>query len=101
MPINGAYQHIEWPIIVLLGPMIPLGVALEIASQLNLNHDPFLMAVAIAASGAFLTPIGHKNNTFIMGHRRYKFNDYWRMGLPLEILIILVAVPSILFFWPL
>lgn len=76
MPINGAYQHIEWPIIVLLGPMIPLGVALEIASQLNLNHDPFLMAVAIATSCAFLAPIGHKNNTLIMDPGGYKFSDY-------------------------
>jgi di/tricarboxylate transporter len=76
-------------------------IALEIATQLNVNPDPFLMAVAVAASCAFLTPIGHKNNTLIMGPGGYKFSDYWRMGLPLEILIILVAVPSILFFWPL
>jgi di/tricarboxylate transporter len=76
-------------------------IALEIATQLNVNPDPFLMVVAIAASCAFRTPIGHKNNTLIRGPEGYKFSDYWRMGLPLEILIILVAVPSTLFFWPL
>ena len=59
------------------------------------------MAVAVAASCAFLTPIGHKNNTIIMGPGGYRFGDYWRMGLPLEILVIAVGVPSILFFWPL
>ncbi|TNE33524.1 MAG: SLC13 family permease [Alphaproteobacteria bacterium] len=149
------YQSIEWPVIVLLGSMIPLGSALEasggtdliakgivsltdglpvmavlgvlmivvmtlsdvlnntatavigapiavdIAKRLDVNPDPFLMTVAVAASCAFLTPIGHKNNTLIMGPGGYKFGDYWRMGLPLEILVILVAIPSILFFWPL
>jgi di/tricarboxylate transporter len=63
--------------------------------------DPFLMGVAVAASCAFLTPIGHKNNTIIMGPGGYRFGDYWRMGLPLEILVVVVSVPSILFFWPL
>ncbi len=58
------------------------------------------MRVAVAASCAFLTPIGHKNNTLIMGAGGYRFGDYWRMGLPLEILVILVATPMILWFWP-
>ena len=81
--------------------VISAPVALDIANRLGVNPDPFLMAVAVAASCAFLTPIGHKNNTLIMGPGGYKFGDYWRMGLPLEILIILVGVPMILWVWPL
>lgn len=154
VPIRDVYTSIEWPVIVLLGSMIPIGgalqstggtaliaggivdlsagyspvvvltllivvtmtlsdvmnntataviaapIALEIASRLEVNPDPFLMAVAVAASCAFLTPIGHKNNTLIMGPGGYRFGDYWRMGLPLEILIIVVSVPAIMFFWP-
>ncbi|MDJ0699237.1 MAG: SLC13 family permease [Woeseiaceae bacterium] len=155
VPIREVYDSIEWPVIVLLGSMIPIGaalqstggtaliadgivdvsagfspvvvltllivvtmtlsdvmnntataviaapVAVEIAQRLGVNSDPFLMAVAVAASCAFLTPIGHKNNTLIMGPGGYRFGDYWRMGLPLEILIIAVSVPAILVFWPL
>lgn len=155
VPIQEVYRQIEWPVIVLLGSMIPLGAALEnsggtsliaegivtlteglpavavltvlmvvimtlsdvlnntatavvgapiavdIAARLNVSSDPFLMAVAVAASCAFLTPIGHKNNTLIMGPGGYKFGDYWRMGLPLEILIIATSIPAILVFWPL
>jgi di/tricarboxylate transporter len=155
VPIHEVYQQIEWPVIVLLGSMIPLGAALEasggtgllaqsivsltdglptiavlaalmivimtlsdvlnntatavvgapiavdVANRLGVSPDPFLMAVAVAASCAFLTPIGHKNNTLIMGPGGYKFGDYWRMGLPLEVLIVGIATPSILFFWPL
>ncbi|WP_265516533.1 SLC13 family permease [Nitratireductor luteus] len=149
------YESVEWPVIVLLACLIPLGLALEesggtaliaeaivaqttalpvwailailmivtmtlsdflnnvataliaapigmsVAGALDVSADPFLMGVAVAASCAFLTPIGHKNNTIIMGPGGYRFGDYWRMGLPLEIIIILVSVPSILFFWPL
>jgi len=148
------YDTIEWPVIVLLGSAIPLGVALQdqggtkliadaivslsagyspavvlgilmvvtmtlsdamnntatavmaapiavdIARALDVSPDPFLMAVAVAASCAFLTPIGHKNNTLIMGPGGYRFGDYWRMGLPLEILVIAVAIPVILIVWP-
>lgn len=155
VPIRNVYDHIEWPVIVLLGSMIPLGVALEnsggtemiatrinaltaglpawavltvlmivvmtlsdvlnntataviggpiavdVASQLGVDPDPFLMAVAIAASCAFLTPIGHKNNTLILGPGGYSFGDYWRMGLPLEILVVAVSVPMILIVFPL
>ena len=79
--------------------MAPIAVSLSTA--LGLNADPFLMAVAVGASCAFLTPIGHKNNTLIMGPGGYRFGDYWRMGLPLEILIVLVSVPLILWAWPL
>ena len=77
----------------------PIGV--DIANRLGANPDSFLMAVAVAASCAFLTPIGHKNNTIIMGPGGYKFGDYWRMGLPLEVLVVLVSVPMILLVWPL
>jgi di/tricarboxylate transporter len=155
VPLRQVYDSIEWPVIVLLGSMIPIGSALEasggtgliagsivtlaegyapwvvltllvvvtmslsdvmnntataviaapiaidIARRLEVNADPFLMGVAVAASCAFLTPIGHKNNTLIMGPGGYRFGDYWRMGLPLEILIIAVAVPMILLVWPL
>ncbi len=154
VPIREVYENVEWPVVVLLGSMIPLGAALEasngtaliangivdltegfgpvfvltvlmvvtmtlsdvlnntattviaapiavdIANRLNVNADPFLMAVAIAASCAFLTPIGHKNNTLIMGPGGYSFGDYWRMGLPLEILIVAVSVPMITVVWP-
>jgi len=154
LPARQVYDSIEWPVIVLLGSMIPLGVALEssggtaliadgitglaegyspvvvltllmivtmtlsdvmnntataviaapialdIANRLQVSPDPFLMAVAVAASCAFLTPIGHKNNTLIMGPGGYRFGDYWRMGLPLEVLIIVVSIPMILWVWP-
>ena len=155
MPLRQLYHSVEWPVIVLLGSMIPIGVALEtsggtgliasgivtaasdlspaavlvilmivtmtlsdvmnnvataviaapiavnIANTLGVNPDPFLMCVAVAASCAFLTPIGHKNNTLIMGPGGYRFGDYWRMGLPLEILVIAIGAPMILWVWPL
>jgi di/tricarboxylate transporter len=154
VPVRSLYDSIEWPVIVLLGSMIPIGaalqttggtaliaegivdlsagfspavvltllivvtmtlsdvmnntataviaapVAIEIAALLGVNSDPFLMGVAVAASCAFLTPIGHKNNTLIMGPGGYRFGDYWRMGLPLEVIIIAVAVPTIMWVWP-
>jgi di/tricarboxylate transporter len=155
LPLADIYDHISWPVVVLLGSMIPLGSALEtsggteliagwlidltggmppwailtvlmvvtmslsdvlnntattivaapigiqMAQTLNVNPDPFLMAVAVAASCAFLTPIGHKNNTLILGPGGYSFGDYWRMGLPLEILVVAISIPAILVFWPL
>lgn len=155
VPVREIYSSIEWPVIVLLGCMIPIGSALEssggtaliaqnivgiaegygpvivltllmvvtmtlsdvlnntattviaapiaidIANRLGVNADPFLMAVAVAASCAFLTPIGHKNNTLIMGPGGYKFGDYWRMGLPLELIVIAVSIPMIVWVWPL
>jgi di/tricarboxylate transporter len=76
-------------------------IAFNIAISLNLNPDAFLMAVAVGASCAFLTPIGHQNNALIMGPGGYKFGDYWRMGLPLEIVIVTVALPLLLWIWPL
>uniref|UniRef100_UPI0032B1AA7D SLC13 family permease n=1 Tax=uncultured Sulfitobacter sp. TaxID=191468 RepID=UPI0032B1AA7D len=155
VPLSELYTHIEWPVVVLLGSMIPLGAALEssggteliagalvgltqglpawvvltvlmlatmtlsdvlnntattivaapvgiqMAASLGVSPDPFLMAVAVAASSAFLTPIGHKNNTLILGPGGYSFGDYWRMGLPLEIIVVAVSIPAILVFWPL
>ncbi len=155
IPIRQVYKSVEWPVIVLLASIIPLGAALEtngttslivdaltnfciglepwliisllmiltmtlsdmlnntattiviapigikLAENLQMNPDTFLMAIAIAASCAFLTPIGHKNNTIILGPGGYSFADYWRVGLPLECLILVVSVPTLLFFWPL
>jgi di/tricarboxylate transporter len=76
-------------------------IAASVAMGLGVNIDPFLMAVAVGASSTFLTPIGHQSNTLVMGPGGYKFGDYWRMGLPLDILIIAVSVPLILYCWPL
>ena len=155
VPLAELFTHIEWPVVVLLGSMIPLGAALEssggtelisgalitltmgmpawavltvlmivtmslsdvlnntattivaapvgiqMAQSLNVSPDPFLMAVAVAASSAFLTPIGHKNNTLILGPGGYHFGDYWRIGLPLEAIVVIVSIPAILVFWPL
>lgn len=80
--------------------LIAAPIGLSIANTLDANPDTFLMAVAVAASCAFLTPIGHKNNTIILGPGGYRFSDYWRMGLPLELLVIAVSIPALLFFWP-
>lgn len=152
--LRDMYDAVDWPVIVLLGAMIPLGVALEstgatsvvsqpiialqghaplwallvllmvatmllsdvmnnaatavvmapigisIAQGLGVNADPFLMAVAVGASSTYLTPIGHQSNLLVMGPGGYRFGDYWRMGLPLDILIVVVAVPLILIVWP-
>jgi di/tricarboxylate transporter len=149
-----AYNSIDWPVVVLLGAMIPVGKAFEttgsadlIANQLQsiaqaatpaamlailmvgtmllsnivnnaaaailmapiavslshaigVNADPFLMCVAVGASCAFLTPIGHQSNAMVMAPGGYRFSDYWRMGLPLSVLVVVVGVPTILWFWP-
>ncbi len=76
-------------------------IAIGTASQLGARPDSFLMAVAIGASCAFLTPIGHQNNTLILGPGGFRFGDYWRLGLPLELLVLLISVPLLLRFWPL
>lgn len=81
--------------------LIAAPIAVSVAQSIGVNPDPFLMGVAVAASCAFLTPIGHKNNTIIMGPGNYHFGDYWRMGLALEIIVIVVAVPTLLIVWPL
>ena len=81
--------------------LIAAPVALGLAQATGTNPDAFLMGVAVAASCAFLTPIGHKNNTIILGPGGYRFGDYWRIGLPLEVLVLAVSVPVILVVWPL
>ena len=155
VPAREVYHTIDWPVLVLLGSLIPIGQALEqsgattvlaqylvnvlsghapiillgvimiltmlltdvmnnaatavvmapfsvaVAQNLGVHADPFLMAVAIGASCAFLTPIGHQNNLLVMGPGGYRFGDYWRMGLPLDLLIIAVSLPLLVFFWPL
>ena len=150
---NDFYRKIDWPIIVMLAAMIPIGTAIQttglssliaisiseyasslslfwilliiliitmittdiinnaatavimapisagIAFELGYAVEPFLMVVAVGASCAFLTPIGHQCNTVVMGPGNYKFTDYWRMGLPMDILIIIASIPMILFVW--
>jgi di/tricarboxylate transporter len=78
--------------------MAPIGI--EVAHRMQASPDPFLMAIAVGASCAFLTPIGHQSNTLVMAPGGYRFGDYWRMGLPLEVIIAVVAVPMILLVWP-
>jgi len=81
--------------VLLMGP-----IAIGIANGLSYSVDPFLMAVAIGGSAAFLTPIGHQSNTLVMGPGGYKFTDYTRMGFPLSVLLIIIAVPLILWIFP-
>ncbi len=76
-------------------------IALGIAATLGVNPDSFLMAVAIGASCAFLTPIGHQNNTLILGPGGFRFGDYWRLGLVVEVLVVAVSMPLLLIVWPL
>jgi di/tricarboxylate transporter len=81
---------------------IAIGIAATIKQgEVAASADPFLMAVAVGASCAFLTPIGHQCNALILGPGGYRFGDYWRMGLPLEVMIVGVSVPLIQFFFPL
>jgi di/tricarboxylate transporter len=155
VPPRAVYQAIDWPVIVLLGALIPVAgamastgtadviarflleqvaqghavialvtimvvtmtlsdlmnnaataavmcpIAIGTAQQLGASADPFLMAVAVGASCAFLTPIGHQNNTLILGPGGFRFGDYWRLGLPIEILVVAVSVPMLLRVWPL
>ncbi len=76
-------------------------IAIGVANQLGVSADPFLMAVAVGASCAFLTPIGHQNNTLILGPGGFHFGDYWRLGLPLELIVVAVGIPMLLLIWPL
>ena len=152
--LQEAYQAIDWPVIILLGAMIPVGEALEttggaariaasladlggalppwamlgivlitttllsaiinnaaavilmapigisVAQTLGASVDPFLMAVAVGGSSAFLSPIAHQSNTIVMGPGGYHFGDYFRMGLPLEVVIVVVSIPAIMWAWP-
>ena len=99
--LNSALLFIGGSVNNVATTLIAAPIGIDIAQQLDANPDSFLMGVAVAASCAFLTPIGHKNNTIIMGPGGYQFGDYWRMGLPLEILVLLVGVPMIALVWPL
>ena len=76
-------------------------ISIGTASALGVSADSFLMAVAIGASCAFLTPVGHQNNTLILGPGGFRFGDYWKLGLPLEILIVVISIPMLLVVWPL
>ena len=75
-------------------------IAASVAAAVGANMDPFLMAVAIGATSAFLTPIGHQSNTLVLGPGGYKFGDFWRMGLPLQVLIVAISVPMLLWVFP-
>lgn len=153
--LRKVYEAVDWPVIVLLGALIPVAgamestgtaaliatflvdsvaqgnaiigllaillvtmflsdlmnnaataavmcpIAISISSVLNVNPDSFLMAVAIGASCAFLTPIGHQNNTLILGPGGFRFGDYWKLGLPVQILVVVVSMPLLLIVWPL
>jgi di/tricarboxylate transporter len=79
--------------------LIMAPIAVEIGVGMGGSIDMFLMSVAIGASCAFLTPIGHQSNTLVMGPGGYHFNDYWKLGLPLSILVAVVATPMILWIW--
>ena len=81
--------------------LIMAPVAASLAAKLGLAPDPFLMAVAIGCACDFLTPIGHQCNTLVMGPGGYRFGDYWRLGLPLSIIVATVATALIPVFWPL
>jgi di/tricarboxylate transporter len=154
LSLREAYDAIDWPILVMLGALIPVSdalrttggtdliaaglsqaaaplpaagalalllaaamvvtpflnnaatvlvmapIAASLAKSLGYNADPFLMAVAIGAACDFLTPIGHQCNTLVMGPGGYQFGDYWRLGLPLSLIVLAVGVPLIAFFWP-
>ncbi len=76
-------------------------IAASFATALDYRPDAFLMAVAIGAGSDFLTPIGHQCNTLVMGPGGYRFSDYPRLGLPLSIVIVIVAVPMLMWIWPL
>lgn len=155
VPLRALYTAIDWPVIVLLGAMLPVAgavastgaadmianfflenvaqghavgglvlllvltmflsdlmnnaataavmcpIAISTANQLGVSADAFLMAIAVGASCSFLTPIGHQNNTLILGPGGFEFGDYWRLGLVLEIIVMAVSVPMLLWVWPL
>ena len=82
--------------VLVMGP-----VAATVATNLHYNVDPFLMAVALGACSDFLTPIGHQNNMLVMGPGGYRFGDYWKMGLPLSIMVTVVGTALIMMAWPL
>jgi di/tricarboxylate transporter len=81
--------------------LVAAPIAAGFAKSLGYNADPFLMAVAVGAACDFLTPIGHQCNMLVMGPGGYRFGDYWRLGLPLSLLVVALATPLIGYFWPL
>jgi di/tricarboxylate transporter len=81
--------------VVIMAPIV-----ISIAGRMGVSPDPFLIAVAIGASSDFLTPFGHHNNTIIMGPGGYRFGDFWRVGLGLELVVIAVALLLIPIVWP-
>ena len=155
LTLREAYEAVDWPILVMLGALIPVSdslrttggtdvvagllsgaaqnlpaigalalimvaamavtpflnnaatvlvmapIAASFAKTLGYSADPFLMAIAIGAACDFLTPVGHQCNTLVMGPGGYKFGDYWRLGLPLSIMVVLAGIPLIALFWPL
>ena len=154
IPPRNVYNAVDWPVIVLLGALIPVAgamattgsaeliaqtmldwggssshlaalaillvltmtisafvnnaataavmcpIAISTANSLGISADPLLMAVAVGASCAFMTPIGHQNNTIILGPGGFRFGDYWQLGLPLQAVVVAVAVPMIPLVWP-
>ncbi|CAM4159356.1 SLC13 family permease [Vreelandella rituensis] len=76
-------------------------IAASLAEGFEASLDPFLMVVAVSASCAFLTPIGHQSNTLVLGPGGYRFGDYWKLGLPISLLVLAVGMPMILWVWPL
>ncbi len=155
LPVDEAYRAIDWPILILLGALIPIGeavqttgtaeliahalaglaahvpafavlaallavtmlvtpilhhaaavlvmgpIAASLAQLLGYRIDPFLIAVALGAGSDFLSPIGHQCNTLVMGPGGYRFGDYWKLGLPLSLLVVVLGVPLIMLVWPL
>lgn len=109
----------EWPIVMTLTGLFILSmvlsnvvnnaaaavlmapIAASLAKGFDASLDPFLMVVAVSASCAFLTPIGHQSNTLVLGPGGYRFGDFWKLGLPLSMVVMVVAIPMILWVWPL
>lgn len=154
LTLREAYETVDWPILIMLGALIPVSdalrttgatellaailsaaanrlpslgalalimvaamavtpflnnaatvlvmapIAASFAKSLGYSPDPFLMAVAIGAACDFLTPIGHQSNLLVMGPGGYSFGDYWKLGLPLSIMVVFAGVPLIALFWP-
>lgn len=154
IPVKEIYRSVEWPVVILLGAMIPIGdalaktggaelianfflssgaglspaimigltilismilsnvvnnitatvlmapIAISMAGVVGASIDPFLMAVAVGVAAPFILPIGHQSNILIFETGGYKFGDFWKLGLPLSIILIATAIPAILYFWP-
>ncbi|HYD67123.1 SLC13 family permease [Azospirillum sp.] len=79
--------------------LIMAPIAASLAQRLGMSPDPLLMAVAVGAACDFLTPIGHQCNTLVMGPGGYRFGDYWRLGLPLSIIVVAVGTVLIPLVW--